>query len=70
MATNTIKKASNEAKTIKITLIRSFIGTSPKQRATLKAMGFKKVNHSVIMPDNSAVRGMINLVSHLVRVEE
>ena len=61
---------NKDAKKIKITLIRSFIGTNPKQRATLVAMGFKKINQTVEMPDNEAVRGMINRVSHLVRVEQ
>lgn len=69
MATKS-KDASKEAGTIKITLLRSKIGTNPKQRATLVAMGLKKINQTVVMPNNEAVRGMINRVSHLVRVEQ
>lgn len=64
------KDASKEAGTIKITLIRSKIGTNPKQRATLVAMGLKKINQTVEMPNNEAVRGMINRVVHLVRIEQ
>ena len=69
MAT-TSKDASKEAGTIKITLVRSKIGSNPKQRATLVAMGLKTINQTVEMPNNEAVRGMINRVSHLVRVEQ
>jgi large subunit ribosomal protein L30 len=53
-----------------ITLVKSPIGYSKRQKATLKAMGLKKVNQTVVQVDNEAVRGMINKVSHLVEVEE
>jgi len=53
-----------------ITLVRSPIGYSKRQKATLKAMGLKKVNQTVVQVDNLAVRGMIDKVSHLVNVEE
>lgn len=55
---------------LKITLVKSTIGAIPKQRATVEALGLKKVNHSVEMADNEAVRGMIWHVKHLVNVEE
>ena len=58
------------AQTIKITLVKSPIGAVPKQRATVEALGLKKLNKTVEMPDNSAVRGMIQSVRHLVKVEE
>jgi len=55
---------------LKITLIKSVIGTKPKQRLNVKALGLGKTNSSVIQKDNPAVRGMIRKVSHLVKVEE
>ena len=55
---------------LKITLVKSPIGAIPKQRATVEALGLKKVNKTVEMPDNVAVRGMIWHVRHLVKVEE
>ena len=53
---------------LKITLVKSPIGAI--QRATVEALGLKKVNKTVEMPDNDAVRGMIWHVRHLVKVEE
>ena len=58
------------ANTLKITLVKSPIGAIPKQRATVEALGLKKVNKTVEMPDNAATRGMIQQVQHLVKVEE
>ncbi|MFS0724459.1 MULTISPECIES: 50S ribosomal protein L30 [Paenibacillus] len=55
---------------LQITLVRSLIGRNEKQRATVQALGLRKVNHSVIQSDNEAIRGMVNHVSHLVKVEE
>ena len=58
------------AEKLRITLVKSPIGAIPKQRATVEALGLKKLNKTVEMPDNSAVRGMIQSVRHLVKVEE
>lgn len=55
---------------VKITYVKSAIGRNPKQNKTLEALGLKKLNRSVIKQDNAATRGMINVVSHLVKVEE
>lgn len=55
---------------LKITLSKSVIGTNPKQRATVKALGLRKREHSVIKEDTPQIRGMINVVSHLVTVEQ
>ncbi len=55
---------------LKITLVKSTIGAIPKHVKTVEALGLKKVNKTVEMPDNAAVRGMINQVRHLVKVEE
>lgn len=56
--------------TIKITLVRSPIGCVPKHRKIVEALGLRKMHKTVEMPDNAAVRGMINQVSYLVKVEE
>ena len=57
-------------KKLKITLIKSTIGAVPKNRKTVEAMGLTKLHKTVEMPDNDAVRGMIQKVRHLVKVEE
>ena len=62
------KKAAT--KKLKITLIRSTIGQVPKNRATIKAMGLRKLNQTVELPDNAATRGQIQKVRHMVKVEE
>ena len=55
---------------LKITLVKSTIGAVPKHVKTVEALGLKKLNKTVEMPDNAAVRGMITQVRHLVKVEE
>ena len=55
---------------LKITLVKSTIGAIPKHRATVAALGLKKLNKTVEMPDNAATRGLIAQVQHLVKVEE
>ena len=62
--------ADKKTKTLKITLVKSPIGAVPKQRATVEAMGFKKLNQTVELPDNGSTRGQIQQVRHLVKVEE
>ncbi len=57
-------------KQLKITLVKSTISCLKKQKATVEALGLKKVNQSVLKPDNEATRGMIFRVQHLVCVEE
>ena len=58
------------AEKLKITLVKSPIGAIPKQRATVEALGLRKLNKTVELPDNGAVRGMVWHVKHLVKVEE
>ena len=58
------------ADNLKITLVKSTIGAIPKHRKTVEALGLKKLNKTVEMPDNASVRGMIHQVQHLVKVEE
>ena len=55
---------------IKATLRRSAIGTRPRQRATLRALGLSRLGRAVILKDSPAVRGMLRAVAHLVTVEE
>ena len=55
---------------LKITQVRSTIGTKPKQRGTLRALGLKRINHTVELPDRPEIRGMVAKVPHLVTVEE
>ncbi len=58
------------AKTIKVTQIRSSIGRLPKHKATLAGLGLRRIGHTVEREDTPAIRGMINLVSYMVKVEE
>lgn len=58
------------AKQLQITLKRSLIGRNEKQRRTVEALGLKKLHQTVSKPDNAAIRGMVNQVSHLVEVNE
>ena len=55
---------------LKITLVKSTFGAIPKHKKTVEALGLRKVNKTVEMPDNAAVRGMVDQVRHLVKVEE
>ena len=55
---------------LKITLVKSTIGAIPKHRKTVEALGLKKLNNTVEMPDNAATRGQIQQIRHLVKVVE
>ncbi|TCT21094.1 LSU ribosomal protein L30P [Melghiribacillus thermohalophilus] len=57
-------------KKLEITLVRSVIGRPQDQRDTVKALGLRKIRHSVVHDDTPAIRGMVNKVSHLVTVKE
>ena len=57
-------------KTIRVTLVRSAIGYPKDQKATVKALGLRRLHQSVEQVDNPAVRGMIQKIIHLVQVEE
>ena len=56
--------------TIKVTLVRSTIGRPKNQELTVRAMGLRKLNQTVELPDNDAIRGMVTKVRHLVEVQE
>lgn len=55
---------------LRITYHKSTIGYTERQKATIKALGFRKLNQTVEREDTPAIRGMINKISHLVYVEE
>ena len=55
---------------IKVTLVKSIIGSEKSQKATVEALGIKKLNHSAEHEATPAVMGMVNKVKHLVKVEE
>ncbi len=56
--------------TLRVTLVKSKIGSKPKQRGTLRALGLRRIDQTVELPDRPEIRGMIAKVPHLVRVEE
>lgn len=55
---------------LKVTQLRSKIGTKPNQRQTLRSLGLKRINDAVVKDDRPEIRGMITTVTHLVSVEE
>lgn len=59
-----------EGKTIRVTLVKSAIGYKQDQKDTVRSLGLTRMNKTVEVKDNPAIRGMIAKVSHLVRVEE
>ena len=57
-------------KTVKVTQIKSSIGRLPKHKASLSGLGLRRINHTVELEDTPSVRGMINAVNYMVRVED
>ena len=55
---------------LRVTQVKSTIGTKPKHRGTIRALGLKRINHSVELPDRPEIRGMLARVPHLVKFEE
>ena len=55
---------------LKVTQVKSTIGTKPKQRGTLRALGLGRIGKSNTLPDRPEIRGMISRVPHLIKVEE
>ncbi|MFN3385458.1 MAG: 50S ribosomal protein L30 [Candidatus Thermochlorobacter sp.] len=62
--------SESTAKKLKITQVRSIIGSTKKQKATIKALKLGRPSYSVVLSDNPHVRGQIRVVEHLVKVEE
>ena len=63
-------KKEAAGKTLRVTLVRSPIGYPKTQKATVKALGLRRMHQTVEQKDNPAVRGMIEKISHLLKVEE
>ena len=61
---------ANNAKTVKVRLVKSMAGSKQLHRLSVKALGLRKINDVRELPDNPSVRGLINKVSYLVRVEQ
>lgn len=57
-------------KKVRITLVKSPIGSSPQQRKVVEGLGLRKLQHAVEQPDNPQIRGSIEKVKHLLKVEE
>jgi len=57
-------------KTIKVTQTKSSIGRLPKHRACLAGLGLRRINHTVELEDTPSVRGMVNTVYYMVKVED
>jgi len=64
------KKAEEKKKMLRITLVKSAIGYSERHKATVRALGFRKLHQSVVQEDNPTIRGMLSKVNHLVKIEE
>ena len=62
--------AKKKARTLRVTWIKSSIGYSQRQKSTIRALGLRRLGHSVQHPDTPVIRGMINKVGHLVEVQE
>jgi large subunit ribosomal protein L30 len=62
-------KAKKETEMIKVTLVRSLIGRIESHKATVKGLGLRRMHHSVEVQDTPAIRGMINTVGYLLKVE-
>lgn len=56
-------------KTLKVTQVKSLIGTKKSHRETIRGLGLRRINHTVVLEDTPAIRGMINKVFYLVKCE-
>jgi len=64
------KKKAEEAKMLKITLVKGINSSLQKHQATVAALGLRKIGQTVDQKDNEKIRGMVHKVQHLVKVEE
>lgn len=62
--------AKKKDKTLRVTWVKSSIGYSGRQKGTIRALGLRRLGHSVQHEDTPVIRGMINRVGHLVEVQE
>jgi large subunit ribosomal protein L30 len=63
-------QSTSSAKTLRLELVRSTIGGTERQRATVRALGLRKLHQVVEQPDSAVTRGMVKKVNHLVRIQE
>jgi len=63
-------KKETTGKTLRVTLVKSPIGYTKDQRKTARALGLRRMNQTVEHKDNPALRGMLNKIIHLLRIEE
>lgn len=63
-------KKESSGKTLRVTLVRSPIGYTKDQKATVKALGLRRMNQTVEHKDSPALRGMLNKIIHLLKIEE
>lgn len=62
-------KAKKDVGTVKVTLVKSVIGRIESHRATVKGLGLRRMHHTVELQDTPAIRGMINKIDYLLKVE-
>ena len=62
--------AANTSSTVRLTWVRSDIGYPKDQKATIRAIGFKRLNQTLELPDSPQLRGQINKVKHMLKVED
>ena len=55
---------------VKVTLVKSIIGTKPNQKATAKSLGLEKIGDSIVHADDAVLAGKVKVISHLIKVEK
>jgi len=63
-------KKATSGKSLRVTLVKSPIGYTKDQKATVRALGLRRMNQTIEHKDSPAVRGMLNKVIHLIKIEE
>jgi large subunit ribosomal protein L30 len=63
-------KKATAGKSLRVTLVKSPIGYTKDQKATVRALGLRRMNQTVEHKDSPAIRGMLDKVIHLIRIEE
>lgn len=63
-------KKATSVKALRVTLLKSPIGYTKDQKATVRALGLRRMNQTVEHKDSPAIRGMLNKISHLIKIEE
>ncbi len=64
------RKKESTSRSVRVTLLRSPIGYSKDQKATLRALGLRRLHQTVEHKDTPALRGMLDKITHLIRIEE